>query len=68
MNLEENIPNIEWPIKDGIYKVVQILIGENPYIRFGQNYHIDIVKKFADETGVQAIVDDSGPTPIFLLP
>ena len=67
MTLDSSIPKIELPF-DGIHKVVQFLVDGIPYLRFRRDYHTDIVKRFADEIGVKAIVDIKHYTPLFFLP
>ena len=50
MSLDESIQHIPLPEKDGIYKVVQFYVDNEPYMEFSQNpneRHSFIVGKFA---------------------
>mgnify|MGYP001615487995 CR=1 FL=1 len=56
----ENIPTAIWPVKSGLYKVVQFEDTKMPYIRFAINhgldgYHESIVEKFAEEIGITCV-------------
>ena len=69
MSLDEvlkGIINVNWPEKGGIYKVVQFMIDETPYIRFWHEIergnHASIVKKFIDEKELGHREDVSGPS------
>jgi hypothetical protein len=62
MSLDESIPRANWPETPGIYKVVQLYIADEVYLRFGKrpeppyddgDYHEFILEKFADEIGVE---------------
>lgn len=35
--ISEKIPAVNWPEKNGVYKVVQIIIKNQPYLRFGKD-------------------------------
>ena len=57
MSLEAQIPNVAWPERNGLYKVAQFIIDGQPYLRFGQEYHRHIVQSFAQEIGLEPILD-----------
>ncbi len=72
MSLDEVLENddqVNWPEKDGIYKVVQFMIDEKPYIRFWHEIkkgnHASIVKKFIDEKNLGYREDDSRPSRLY---
>lgn len=56
----ENIVQLPWPEQDGKYKVVQLMIDEKPYLRFGKLGESSInliIKEFAREIGAKTKID-----------
>lgn len=48
MSLEDRTTDIEWPNKSGIYKIVQVVIRDRPYLAFGSlgDLHANILRDF----------------------
>ena len=73
--VDDSVPRVNWPECSGEYKVVQFYIEGQPYMRFGKiknekNYDIHefILKRFAEEIGVEYIEIKSKHGPLAALP
>ena len=62
---------VEWPERDVVYKIVQFVVDDKPYLRFsnhGEEYHKNIVISFAKEIGVEPREVVKKSTTLYLLP
>ena len=68
---DSNMPHIPWPGEDGIHKVVQFYVDNEPYMEFSQNpneRHSFIVGRFARRIKVSPRVISIQDIPVYFLP